>query len=89
MFCSHHSIPAMFSDFEDEFSFFTSRGIGLINASPVGMGLLTQSSVPLWHPAPEVTKRACSQAASFCLEKGYSLREYNACVKPKVRFLNS
>ena len=33
------------------FDFFESRGIGVINASPFSMGLLSMRGAPDWHPA--------------------------------------
>lgn len=36
--------------------FFKDRNIGVINASPVSMGLLTQRGPPAWHPATENIK---------------------------------
>ena len=41
------------------------RGLGVISASPVAMGLLT-SSPPKWHPAPEPLKRAAREAVEHC-----------------------
>jgi L-galactose dehydrogenase len=29
-----------------------AQSIGLINASPLHMGILSSSEVPVWHPAP-------------------------------------
>ena len=37
----------------DFLDFFEAHGIGVINASPFSMGLLTQRGVPAWHPAPK------------------------------------
>ena len=31
------------------FNFFKSRGIGVINASPVGMGLLTSTGIQVYY----------------------------------------
>lgn len=42
------------------------KGIGLINASPFAMGLLTQKGPPAWHPATDSQKQACRQAAEYC-----------------------
>ena len=42
------------------------RGIGLINASPFAMGLLTQKGPPAWHPATDTQTKACRQAAEYC-----------------------
>ena len=33
-----------------------SRGVGIINASPLGMGLLSSRGTPPWHPAPAELK---------------------------------
>ncbi len=33
-----------------------ARGVGVINAAPTGMGLLTARGVPAWHPAPPATR---------------------------------
>lgn len=46
------------------------KGIGLINASPLAMGLLTQGGPPDWHPAPAVVKDCCAKAAAHCTAKG-------------------
>ena len=32
---------------------FQAKGVGIINASATGMGLLTERGAPGWHPAPE------------------------------------
>ena len=55
------------------FDFFESRGIGIINASPLSMGLLSSRGVPDWHPAPKALVEACSRAAKFCEQKGYPI----------------
>ena len=36
--------------------FFKDRNIGVINASPVSMGLLSSRGPPAWHPATENIK---------------------------------
>ena len=38
--------------------------LGLINASPLSMGLLTPRGPPAWHPAPSGLKAACAAAAA-------------------------
>ena len=35
------------------------KGVGIINASPVSQGLLTNHELPAWHPAPEDVRKAC------------------------------
>lgn len=50
-----------------------SKGIGVINASPLGMGLLSNRGTPDWHPAPDQVKAACTRAAEHCAANGASL----------------
>lgn len=52
-----------------------ARQIGVINASPFGMGLLTDQGPPAWHPAPTVIQQICQQAAAYCRTQGHSLAE--------------
>lgn len=59
----------------DYLDYFESKGVGVINASPLSMGLLSQRGVPVWHPAPEALVRACSCAADYCREKGYPIEK--------------
>ena len=59
----------------DFLDFFESRGIGVINASPFSMGLLTQRGVPAWHPAPKPLVEACQRAAAHCAAKGYPIEK--------------
>lgn len=40
--------------------YFISKGVGVINASPTGMGLLTRAGPPAWHPAPPEIKSGMS-----------------------------
>lgn len=54
----------------DYFDFFEERGIGIINASPLSMGLLSQRGVPDWHPAPRPLVEACQRAVEHCKSKG-------------------
>ena len=50
-----------------------AAGIGVINASPLGMGLLTPREPPDWHPAPPEVKRKCAEAAAYCKARGESI----------------
>lgn len=56
-------------------NFFEQRGIGVINASPLAMGLLSQRGVPAWHPAPKPLVEACQRAAEHCRQKGYQIEK--------------
>lgn len=50
-----------------------AREIGIVSASPLSMGLLTQRGAPAWHPAPAALKAACVRAAEHCESKGADL----------------
>jgi L-galactose dehydrogenase len=50
--------------------FAEEKGIGLINASPLHMGILTDSGAPAWHPAPEAVKHAGSRVVALCRNEG-------------------
>jgi L-galactose dehydrogenase len=50
--------------------FVLERQIGLINASPLAMGLLTERGAPDWHPAPEAVRKAGRRAVEVCREHG-------------------
>ena len=55
--------------------FAESQRIGLINASPLHMGVLTRQGAPKWHPAPTEVHRAADEAAKFCNAHGIDLSE--------------
>jgi L-galactose dehydrogenase len=55
--------------------YLDKRGVGIINASPLSMGLLSNRGAPDWHPAPEVIKETCAQAAAFCREQGVDIAQ--------------
>jgi L-galactose dehydrogenase len=48
------------------------RGIGLFNASPLHMGVLTEAGAPAWHPAPELVKQAGKRIVELCKARGIS-----------------
>jgi L-galactose dehydrogenase len=50
--------------------FAREREIGLINASGLCMGLLTEHGPPDWHPAPPLVREAGKKAAEFCRAQG-------------------
>lgn len=59
----------------DYLDYFEERGIGIINASPLSMGLLSQRGVPEWHPAPKQLVEVCKRAAAYCNEAGYPIEK--------------
>lgn len=72
----------------DYLDFFEQRGIGVINASPFSMGLLSERGTPDWHPAPAQLKKACAKAAIYCREKGYPIDklaiQYSTSLNPRI-----
>jgi L-galactose dehydrogenase len=46
------------------------KQVGIINASPVSQGLLTNHELPAWHPAPKDVRKACAAAAAYCRSQG-------------------
>ncbi|MDR2918857.1 MAG: aldo/keto reductase [Tannerella sp.] len=59
----------------DYLDFFESNNIGVINASPYSMGLLTERGIPDWHPAPEALKRLSVKAVEYCKSKGVAIEQ--------------
>merc|ERR1711966_247656 len=55
--------------------FVQSKGMGMVNASPISMGLLTPSGPPGWHPANhrEHVIAAAKSAAERCAKAGVVL----------------
>jgi len=59
----------------DSLDYFESKGIGVINASPFSMGLLTERGAPAWHPAPKPLQDLCKKASDYCKSKGKSIEQ--------------
>jgi L-galactose dehydrogenase len=49
------------------------RGVGIINASPLSQGLLTNRGTPDWHSAPAEVKKICMEAATHCQRRGHNI----------------
>lgn len=71
-FCHYSLNDEMLLDYLD---FFEANNVGVINASPFSMGLLSQRGAPGWHPAPQPLKDACARAAAHCGGKGYAIEK--------------
>ena len=69
-FCHYCLCDDALSDYLD---FFEQHGVGIVNASPLSMGLLSQRGVPEWHPAPKALVEACQNAARHCQQQGYAI----------------
>lgn len=69
-YCHHALNDASLADL---MPYFKEKGTGVINASPLSMGLLSQRGAPDWHPASEDIKRYCRLAAQHCVSKGVDI----------------
>lgn len=59
----------------DYLDYFEGKEIGVINASPFSMGLLTERGAPAWHPAPKALQDLCRKAVAHCQNKGKSIEQ--------------
>ena len=84
-FCHYCLNDEMLLDYLD---FFETNNIGVINAPPFSMGLLSQRGAPAWHPAPEALKEACRKATEYCNEQGYPIDklaiQYSTSLNPRI-----
>lgn len=71
-FCHYSLNDDKLVDFLD---YFKEKGVGVINASPFSMGLLSQRGAPDWHPAPPALQEACRKAADYCNQQGYPIEK--------------
>lgn len=71
-FCHYCLCDDKIVDFLD---FFEEHNVGVISASPLSMGLLSQRGVPDWHPAPKPLVEVCKKAAEHCASKGYPIEK--------------
>lgn len=63
------------------------REIGVINASALGMGLLTDRPLPDWHPAPTELRAAAAEALAYCQARGIDLARLGlqfALARPEI-----
>ena len=84
-FCHYSLNDTLLADY---LGFFEMQGIGVINASPFSMGLLSQRGAPEWHPAAKALKKACAKAAAYCQEKGYPIDklaiQFSTSLNPRI-----
>ena len=71
-FCHYSLNDELLNDY---FDFFEQHNVGIINASPLSMGLLSSRGVPDWHPAPKSLVEACQRAVAHCNAKGYPIEK--------------
>ena len=84
-FCHYSLNDTMLVDY---LGFFEQHHVGVINASPLSMGLLSQRGTPDWHPAPQPLKDACAKAAAYCQEKSYPIEklaiQFSTSMNPRI-----
>ena len=71
----------------DLIPYFAEKGVGIINASPTGMGLLTGRPVAAWHPASKTIVEGCRKAVEHCKAKGVDivkLAVQYSCAEPGI-----
>lgn len=51
------------------------KGVGIISASALSMGLLTQRGIPDWHPADGELRAICAKATEHCNSKGVDISQ--------------
>ena len=71
-FCHYCLCDDKLADFLD---YFESKGVGIVNASPLSMGLLSERGIPSWHPAPKSLVEACERAVEYCKSKHYPIEK--------------
>ena len=84
-FCHYSLNDTLLTDYLD---FFEQHGVGIINASPLSMGLLSSRGTPDWHPASQELKDACAKAAAYCAEQGYPIEklaiQFSTSLSPRI-----
>ncbi len=53
--------------------YLQAKQVGIINAAPTGMGLLTARGGPPWHPAPPAMVAGARRAVEFCQSVGVDI----------------
>ncbi|MBQ9676879.1 MAG: aldo/keto reductase [Prevotella sp.] len=84
-FCHYSLNDTLLADY---LGFFERHGVGVINASPFSMGLLSQRGAPDWHPASKELKQACAKAAAYCEAQGYPIDklaiQFSTSMNPRI-----
>ena len=84
-FCHYSLNDTLLADY---LGFFEQHNVGVINASPFSMGLLSQRGAPAWHPAGKDLQEACAKAAKYCEEQGYPIDklaiQFSTSLNPRI-----
>jgi len=68
---SHHSLND--NSLSEVIPQLRNKGVGIINAAALSMGLLTQKGSPSHHPASRELKEGCKKAVDYAKSKGIDL----------------
>jgi L-galactose dehydrogenase len=71
----------------DLIPYLKEKGVGIINAAPTGMGLLTPQGAPAWHPASQAIIEGCRKAVEHCEAKRVDivkLAVQYSCSRPDI-----
>ncbi|CAG9464025.1 unnamed protein product [Pedinophyceae sp. YPF-701] len=71
-YCHNSLNDTALSDF---MPYLKQKGVGVISASPLSMGLLTPQGPPTWHPAPEEVQAAAKRAAKVAEAAGANIAQ--------------
>jgi L-galactose dehydrogenase len=63
------------SSLDELLPYLRAKEVGVINASPLAMGLLTERGAPSWHPASPEIQAACARAAAHCRRRGVDIAQ--------------
>ena len=84
-FCHYSLNDTLLADY---LGFFEQHHVGVINASPFSMGLLSQRGAPVWHPASQKLQEACAKAAKYCESQGYPIDklaiQFSTSMNPRI-----
>lgn len=76
------------SSLADLLPYFEDQQIGVINASPLSMRLLSLRGAPDWHPAPAELVAKANEAAALCRERGTDIAKLAvqfSCAHPDIQ----
>jgi aryl-alcohol dehydrogenase-like predicted oxidoreductase len=72
---------------ENVLPLFEKSNTGVINASPLTLGLLTRKPLPAWHQATDAMKQTCRAAVEWCTSRGVDIAELGlqfALANPRI-----
>jgi L-galactose dehydrogenase len=75
------------TNIEEMLPLFESHGVGVINASPLALGLLTPQGPQPWHLADNELKNRCREAAQWCAANGIDIAQLGmqfAMANPRI-----